>query len=744
MNKSVENFINRYNLDYKCSGGEFIIKQCPFCHPDTSKVDNQNKLQINDETGMYHCYRCGASGLVNNIRNDYSDKTKISFINPQSSTVQKYDWRKLWDDAIPLSSVEAKPANEYFFKRGFTEGINSEKIRFHKALFCNSSKNSGNHPGILFSIEDDYGKQIGLQRIYITESGNKADVDNSKMTIGEMSCGAIKFEEPEEILNVAEGPETSISIWLNTKIPTWSVVSASNMSKLIVPESVHKIHIWADKDKSETGENASQNLASKLFSAGKSVYIHLPPGDIAENKKSIDWLDIYNENPNLIMTSYNNEKLWYPAIVTKFSSSDFQEKLLPQAYYGIVGEIVKIIEPHTEADPAALLVQLLVILGNYLGRNKYYMIEATKHYPNLFAVIVGESSKARKGTSLDHILSVMDMVDPQYRLSNLKSGVVSGEGIIHSVRNPLMEERPKKDKETKEVISTEEVFIDAGVIDKRLLVIESEYGSVLKISAREGNTMSTVLRDAWDKGNLSTMSKNSPEKATGAHISLIGHITVSELRRLLSENDAHNGFGNRFIWVYARRSKFLPFGGNLDKVVFTLIGRRLKRLVDNANNYERIGIAEEIESLWKFEYMNLSTPRPGLWGALTNRAEAQVMRLALLYAILDESNQIREPHLKAALAVWNYSSQSSRYIFGNRLEDSVADDILEQLKETPQGLTRTEIRDYFSRRKSADRLEEALRILVKYGLAFCITESTGGRPCERWFYSKKNFVFSNY
>ena len=76
------------------------------------------------------------------------------------------------------------------------------------------------------------------------------------------------------------------------------------------------------------------------------------------------------------------------------------------------------------------------------------------------------------------------------------------------------------------------VVIDDGVLDKRLFVIESEFANVLKVMAREGNTLSPVLRRAWDTGDLRTLTKNSPARATGAHISIIGHITRQENRAI--------------------------------------------------------------------------------------------------------------------------------------------------------------------------------------------------------------------
>ena len=65
------------------------------------------------------------------------------------------------------------------------------------------------------------------------------------------------------------------------------------------------------------------------------------------------------------------------------------------AYHGLPGQIVTRIAPHTEADPAAILVQLLVCCGALIGRDAYFQVEATRHHPNEFVVLVGDSAKAR-------------------------------------------------------------------------------------------------------------------------------------------------------------------------------------------------------------------------------------------------------------------------------------------------------------------------------------------------------------
>src|SRR5688572_22566694 len=105
---------------------------------------------------------------------------------------------------------------------------------------------------------------------------------------------------------------------------------------------------------------------------------------------------------------------------------------------------------------------------------------------------------------------------------------------------------------------------DPGVADKRLLVIESEFSSPLRMLTRDGNILSPVGREAWDSGDLRILTKNEPARATGAHISIVGHISADELRKELTTNDKANGFGNRFIWACVKRSQCLPEGGQVD------------------------------------------------------------------------------------------------------------------------------------------------------------------------------------
>jgi hypothetical protein len=362
------------------------------------------------------------------------------------------------------------------------------------------------------------------------------------------------------------------------------------------------------------------------------------------------------------------------------------------------------------------LLQFLVGMGVLVGRSAHSKVEADQHYCNLFAVLVGLTSKSRKGTSWGHVRELLRLLDPELHDKRIESGLSSGEGLVWAVRDAIGDEDP-------------------GESDKRLLVMEPEFARVLSVAEREGNTLSAVVRQAWDEGRLRTLTKKQAARSTDAHIGILGHITRDELRATLSNTAVANGFANRFLWACVRRSKNLPEGGGLDPGAIQALALDLARVVDFSRNIERLCRDDVAKQVWASVYDDLSEGKPGLLGAVTSRAEAQVLRLSLLYALLDQSPVVRSEHVRAGLAVWNYCEASARFIFGDALGNPTADDIRQALRNVEgRGMTRSELREYFARHKSSGEISRALALLAEYGSVRRVVEKTDGRPAESWFY----------
>lgn len=410
------------------------------------------------------------------------------------------------------------------------------------------------------------------------------------------------------------------------------------------------------------------------------------------------------------------------------------------AYAGLAGEFIRVIEPETEADPAALLLTFLAHYGNAIGRCAYYPIGGTRHYANLFLVLVGRTASGRKGTGHRAISCQFRDTDPDWYPHKIQHGLSSGEGLIQSVRDPVWKRSAEeREGKTKEFRSLE----DEGVDDKRLLVVEEEFGSVLKMCQREGNILSNMVRQAWDGADLQTMTRN-PLRATAPHISIVGHTTRDDLLKYLSETEYANGFGNRFLWCAVKRSKSLPNGGLLNESVLGPLRQRLAEGISFGAQAGELRRDQEASDIWCTEYDRLSADRPGLFGCMVARAPAQVLRLSMIYALLDTSTTIRKEHLDAALEIWRYCEDSVRFIFGDRVGDPVADRILAALRDSQFGFARTAISELFHRNQQANSIERALELLNELGLAKKQTVVTGGRPAEHWFAAKQGAAGNGY
>src|SRR5215831_10082964 len=107
------------------------------------------------------------------------------------------------------------------------------------------------------------------------------------------------------------------------------------------------------------------------------------------------------------------------------------------AYHGLAGDFALALDPHTEADPAGILIQSLTVFGNIVGNSPYYLVESDRHHANLFVIEVGTSAKGRKGTGANRVREMLQEADAAWFTDRIASGLSSGEGLIFPVRDPV-------------------------------------------------------------------------------------------------------------------------------------------------------------------------------------------------------------------------------------------------------------------------------------------------------------------
>jgi len=393
---------------------------------------------------------------------------------------------------------------------------------------------------------------------------------------------------------------------------------------------------------------------------------------------------------------------------------------------------VRAIDPFTEADPVAVLAQILAGFGCMVGHRPYLTLDADEHHTNFHVCLVGNTGEGRKGTALTRAKQVLAWIEPLFVRQRCFGGVASGQAMIKEVCDDLY----RKDKEGNAVL------IQAGAEDKRWLLVESEFGRTLTMCRAENSILSHVIREGFDSGNLRNTSIGTPLCATGAHISLVGHITPGELSSLIKNTTLHlNGFCNRILFLCCVKSKELRRGGQRAVPGWKAFQERLCTAYAWAKKVERVVWSESAMELWSTAgYDEVTRVHGNALDEITNRGNSIVPRLAAIQAVINGSRSrepgkalILRPHLEAALALWRYSVASARYIFGTAATlDPNGRKVLEVLEECGSA-SRSELSvKAFQNNDARRRLEAALSLLQRKGLVRVTEVKTAGRDREVW------------
>jgi hypothetical protein len=319
-------------------------------------------------------------------------------------------------------------------------------------------------------------------------------------------------------------------------------------------------------------------------------------------------------------------------------------------------------------------------------------------------VIVGETSKARKGTSYAQVRRIFVGADMQFTGERVLGGFGSGEAFVDAV---------------------------ASGDDRRLLVVEPEWARILSVSKRDGSTLSPLMRQAWDGDRLAVRSRGAGlVSADGAHVGVVGHVTIEELRAKLTDTELANGFANRHLFVCAKRSKLLPSGGVIDESLISDLARKTAKALDSARDVGLMHRTPAAEELWSTLYYEMAEDEPGgLLEAVIARDAAQVLRLSVAYALSDSSHLIGVEHVEAAWAFWSYCRESAAYIFGDSLGSPVADRLLQALRASGvDGLDGRQLDRALGGHVSAVEVRATLDLLNRRGFILTRDEETGGRP----------------
>lgn len=389
--------------------------------------------------------------------------------------------------------------------------------------------------------------------------------------------------------------------------------------------------------------------------------------------------------------------------------------LAPEAYHGILKEVAMIATRTSEASPVAVIANFIVTFSAMIGRVRFQHIGDGTCHARPFFLIVGRTGKARKGTAEFTVMRIFKRVNELLKddyppLRRHDGGLSTGEGLGYSLRD---------------LVKDDEGIGNGGTDDKRLLVVESEFGGAMAAAAREKNTLSATIRTAWDGKDIAPLVKNAAWCASDPHICMVGHITAPELINRMSDVDALSGFLNRFVILHVARAKLVPMpcktpDEDIERIAEAVVKAVCFAIGDDvtAKNTQPVTMSPDAVNFWCRHYSALTAEQPGIAGALLVRTEIYARMLAMIFALLDQAAVIEVVHLKAALAWIDYWQSSVTYIFqtlsakaeASRLDES-ANEVLEFIRANKK-CSRTQITTGFRNRLSSGQITGILNHLM--------------------------------
>jgi Protein of unknown function (DUF3987) len=386
----------------------------------------------------------------------------------------------------------------------------------------------------------------------------------------------------------------------------------------------------------------------------------------------------------------------------------------PAMYAGILGDITAAAAPTTEADPVGIYASLLAGVGTFIGPGPFVRVGNTRHPLLIWPLLLGRTGSGRKGDATNTAEVFLRKAAPDSVDKRMVTGLSSGEGLIERIRDsddPL------------------------GDDDRRLLVVETEFMSVMARSKREGSTLAAVQRQAWEGRPLSVLNRQQI-RASGSHVAIIGHIAPDEFRLRLADADMTGGTYNRYLPLFVERSRRLPIPPGVDDLVADALSSKLYDGIDEAKQVGQIQLGRDATSLWTddlYDEFTEADDEDRAESQFTRRAAPYCLRVAGLLAALEGRTLISRADLAAAAALIRYSIASARFVLDGQARNPRLDRIQRSVDAAGEaGMTRSAISGLFSRNLTKEVLGELLAQLTAGGQYEECRIPTRGRPAETY------------
>ena len=268
---------------------------CPICN------DGKDRFRFDDieGRGTWICNQCGSGdgfSLLEKYKG-WSFKEAAYQVGLIAGTVERKEIKTESDEAKKMAAVkriwnQTEPVSKgdpvwlYLNRRVGLELIPS-CLRYHPALPYVDGESIDYYPALVAAVTNSEKQGVGIHRIYLTKSGNKAPVDKAKKLMAgkPLNGSSIKLGAVGEVLGISEGIETALAASRQFSVPVWAAISAGLLEQWMPPEGVKTVIVFGDNDASYTGQASAFILAKKLRIKGINADVRIP------ETTGTDWAD---------------------------------------------------------------------------------------------------------------------------------------------------------------------------------------------------------------------------------------------------------------------------------------------------------------------------------------------------------------------------------------------------------------------------------------------------------------------
>lgn len=372
-------------------------------------------------------------------------------------------------------------------------------------------------------------------------------------------------------------------------------------------------------------------------------------------------------------------------------------EVFPEIRQDFFNDYLNLFEGVTESPKSYHVFCFAVAVGMMLGRN-VYVAYPHELYPNIFALLIGRPGVDRKDTAMNYGRKLAEQIDVIQTLP----AIASYEGLLEAMSK-------KQDD-----------FFDMD--PSRTLVVLSEFNALLK-KARVDSTSNIIpnLCHLYDcPGVARSPTKVNPIKVDKPFLSILSSIQPGVIQDAFRSGDIHSGFAGRWAYVSDQSNTAIPLPGRIDNAAWNDLVKKLSQIRDiwKERKSTELKLSDAAVSMWEdfYRWHREQNQDGEIINTLIVRIPEQILKLAMIFAALDDFTEIHDCHLEDAINIGKWLIGNTKRLFagyGRSEVEKAEEKIQEILKGGPR--SKRDVQQY-CRFGSALTFSRAFNNLVGAGL----------------------------